>query len=271
MVAPFKGCAMRRSVMSYSSSLVATLALVSIADAEQGPQPVAANVGVYSEYVFRGLTQTNGKPAIQGGADYAHSSGLYAGTSLSNISWFSDTNAGNSSSLEWDLYGGVKHAWSSGFTADLGFLRYQYPGSYPALPAGIVEPNTSEAYAAVSWKWASLKYSYALSDIFGVADSKGGDYLDLTVTVLLNDTFSIAGHAGRQRYTGASTAAALAGTTNSALYNYDDYRATLTCVFAQGWSALLTYTHTNARDAGYTVLGKNIGDDQFVLGVTRSL
>jgi uncharacterized protein (TIGR02001 family) len=259
------------SVLRQSGSLVVALALGAIAHAGQAPQSVTANVGLYSQYVFRGLTQTNGKPAIQGGADYAHPSGLYAGTSLSNISWFSDTNAGNSSSLEWDLYGGVKHAWSGGFTSDLGFLRYQYPGSYPALPAGTVEPNTSEAYAAIGWKWASLKYSYALSDIFGVADSKGGDYLDLTLTVPLNDTFSIAGHAGRQRYTGASAAAAQAGTTNSALYNYDDYRATLTCAFAQGWSALVTYTHTNARDAGYTVLGKNIGDDQFVLGVTRNL
>jgi uncharacterized protein (TIGR02001 family) len=259
-----------RSALSQLGLLLVALALASIVRAEQGPPAVTANVDLYSQYVFRGLTQTNGKPAIQGGADYAHPDGLYAGTSLSNISWFSDTNAGNSSSLEWDLYGGVKHAWSGGFTSDLGLLRYQYPGSYPALPAGTVKPNTTEVYAAVGWKWVTLKYSYALTDIFGVADSSGGDYLDFTVTAPLNDTFSVAGHAGRQRYTGASAAAVLAGTTNSALYNYDDYRATLTCSFAPGWSALLTYTHTNARDAGYTVLGTNIGDDQVVLGVTHN-
>ena len=156
------------------------------------------------------------------------------------------------------------------FTFDLGYLRYEYPGSYPFLPAGTVEPHTDEAYGSIAWRWATLKYSYAFSDLFGVEDSEGSDYLDLTVSVPLNEQFSIAVHAGRQNFKGASTAARLSGTTNDALYSYDDYRATLTCAFAEGWSASLTYTHTNARDAGYTVLGKNIGDDQLVVGVWRS-
>ena len=86
----------------------------------------------------------------------------------------------------------------------------------------------------------------------------------------VNDRFAVTAHAARQGYTGASTAARLAGTTNDALYTYDDYRATLNYVFAQGWSVLLTYTHTNAKDEGYTVLGNNLGDDQVVLGVARS-
>ena len=58
---------------------------------------LTANIGLVSDYVFRGLTQTNGRPAIQGGIDYAHSSGFYVGTWLSNISWFADQNAGTRS------------------------------------------------------------------------------------------------------------------------------------------------------------------------------
>ena len=248
----------------------AALALAGAAGAEDSSQTLTANVGLYSQYVFRGLAQGNEKPAIEGGADYSHASGFYAGTWLSNVSWFSDTNAGNSNSLEWDLYGGFRKSWDTGFSADVGYLRYEYPGSYPALPAGTVKPNTDEVYTAVGWKWASLKYSYAFSNLFGVEDSEGSDYLDLTVTVPLNDRFTAALHAGLQNFRGASTYAQLQGTTNDALYSYEDYRATLTFTLGAGWSTSLTFTTTSAEDAGYTVLGKNIGDDQVVVGIART-
>ena len=58
-----------------------------------------ANVALYSQYIFRGLTQTNRRPALQGGFDYAHSSGFYAGVWGSNISWISDAAPGVSASL----------------------------------------------------------------------------------------------------------------------------------------------------------------------------
>jgi uncharacterized protein (TIGR02001 family) len=215
-------------------SLVTAMAMTSIAEAKEPAHSVTANVGVHSQYVYRGLSQTNEDPAIQGGADYTHSSGFYAGTWLSNVAWFSDTNAGTSNSLEIDLYTGFRKSWNNGLTADVGYLRYQYPGSYPSLPAGTVEPHTDEAYIAIGWKWATVKYSYAFSELFGVEDSEGSTYLDLTVTVPLDDQFSVTAHAAHQGFTGASTAARLAGTTNDALHTYDDYRATLSYAFAQG-------------------------------------
>src|ERR1035437_4409760 len=63
------------------------------AAAPASPHTFTGNVGLVSQYIFRGLTQTNAHPAIQGGADYSHASGFYAGTWLSNISWFTDQNA----------------------------------------------------------------------------------------------------------------------------------------------------------------------------------
>src|SRR5512145_3104795 len=69
---------------------------------------VTANVGLFSEYIFRGIAQTAGKPAVQGGFDYAHSSGVYAGVWGSNISWLEDFDAYTRSSLELDFYGGYK-------------------------------------------------------------------------------------------------------------------------------------------------------------------
>jgi uncharacterized protein (TIGR02001 family) len=260
---------MRKNSFGFAA-LLAIIAAPGPATAQESPHTLTTNVGLFSQYVFRGLAQTNERPAIQGGADYAHTSGFYAGTWLSNVSWFSDTNAGNSNSLEWDLYGGFRKSWDNGFSADAGYLRYEYPGSYDALPAGTVEPHTDEAYVAVGWKWATLKYSYAFSSLFGVEDSEGSDYLDLTVTVPLGERFTAVAHAGMQNFSGTSAYAALQGTTNDALYSYDDYRATLNYSLGDGWTASLTFTSTNAEDAGYTVLGKNIGDDQFVAGISRA-
>jgi len=85
-----------------NSLILAALAVPSLAmaaDAPASPHTVTANVGLTSDYIFRGISQTSGNPAIQGGIDYAHSSGFYAGVWGSNISWISDFNAGVSSSL----------------------------------------------------------------------------------------------------------------------------------------------------------------------------
>jgi len=63
------------------------------AAAAPAPEPdwtFTGNVGLYSQYVFRGISQTNEKPALQGGFDLGHKSGFYVGTWASNISWISD-------------------------------------------------------------------------------------------------------------------------------------------------------------------------------------
>jgi hypothetical protein len=62
----------------------------------------------------------------------------------------------------------------------------------------------------------------------------------------------------------------LQGTTNGDLYSYEDYRATINCSLGQGWAASLTYATTTAKDAGYMVLGKNLGDNQVVVGIART-
>ena len=66
------------------------------------------NFGIASQYVFRGLAQSGGRPVIQGGVDYATPSGVYAGTWLSPVRWVADSNAGVRSPIECDLYGGYR-------------------------------------------------------------------------------------------------------------------------------------------------------------------
>ena len=65
------------------------------AAAAPAPEPdwtFTGNVGLYSQYVFRGISQSRLHPALQGGVDYSHKSGFYVGTWASNISWLSDGN-----------------------------------------------------------------------------------------------------------------------------------------------------------------------------------
>lgn len=206
---------------------------------------VTGNVGLWSQYVFRGLTQTDKRPALQGGFDYAHASGVYAGLWGSNISWISDFNPAVSASLELDAYLGYKHALADDWSYDLGYLRYNYPGSYH----GATKADTDELYAALSWKWLTLKLSYSLGDTFGVAGARGTTYADLSAAIPLPHDLTLNLHAGRQAYRGS-----VAGVSNDQ-YSYSDWRAELAWAFAKDWAAGAGFTHTNAREATYTPVG----------------
>ena len=67
---------------------------------------ITGNVAMTSDYVFRGISQTDNQMAIQGGLDYAHESGIYVGTWASNVSPDFFNGAGNDPQIELDLYGG---------------------------------------------------------------------------------------------------------------------------------------------------------------------
>ena len=194
----------------HATMSVALLAAVGAAQAQTPATPAAppppehtvtANVGLYSEYLFRGIAQTAGKPAVQGGFDYAHVSGFYAGTWASNVSWLEDFGAYTRSSLEWDFYGGYKANFpDSDFFYDLGTLYYHYPGK---RNAGIVNADSWELYAGVGWKWVSGKFSYGLKDYFGARpnanadDTEGSWYLELNAAYPIEDTgFTVLAHVG---------------------------------------------------------------------------
>jgi uncharacterized protein (TIGR02001 family) len=238
--------------------LAASGAWMSTAHAQAAPPPMAApaftfsgNVGLYSQYVFRGLTQTDRKPALQGGFDVAHASGFYAGTWGSNISWLRDAGvAERGGSLEWDFYGGYKHAIDADSALDVGVLTYYYPGTYVA---GATRPDTTELYLAGSWRWVSLKYSHAVSNTFGVADSRNSRYVDLSANYPITDAFTLNAHIGRQIYAGGSN-----GSDNGDALDYTDWKLGVT--WSSGpWNLGAYYTDTNAKDAGYTIAGRNIG------------
>lgn len=199
------------------------------------------SVDIASDYIFRGLTQTNKKPALQAGIEFDHQSGFYVGGWGSNISWLSDLTAlgvGNvSSSLEIDAYAGYRTKFADTWGLDIGLYTYYYPGDYPG---GFTSPNTTEVYIAVSYAIASLKYSHTLTNLFGIADTKNSGYLDLSANWEFTPTWVLNGHVGRQRVDGFSTA------------SYTDWKLGVTKNFDGNWSIALAYLDTNADRSFYT-------------------
>jgi uncharacterized protein (TIGR02001 family) len=154
------------------------------------------NVGLASEYSYRGISQSDNGPALSGGIDFAHDSGFYVGTWASTIKWLEDTGLYTDSKVEVDLYGGFKFAVAPDLGLDVGVLRYQYPGDEVA---GITSPNTTEVYVAGTYKMVTLKYSRSTTNLFGWAGSKGSGYLEANASFELFDGYNLDLHVGQQK------------------------------------------------------------------------
>ncbi|MBU0602060.1 MAG: TorF family putative porin [Gammaproteobacteria bacterium] len=244
---------------------LAVPAITAHAEEAASPHTFSANVGLYSQYVFRGISQTNEDPAIQGGFDYEHASGFYIGTWASNISWLSDGGAYDSSSLEVDVYGGYRFNVTEDVGIDVGLLTYIYPGD---RAAGVTKADTTEGYVAASWKWLSMKYSYSFGDTFGVDDASGTWYLDLSASFPLTEKLSLDLHYGKQEFSGRTN-----GVSNDSFASFDDWKIGVSYALPQDFTVGLFYTDTSmnsAQEAFYTINGKFLGDGQTVVFVSKS-
>jgi uncharacterized protein (TIGR02001 family) len=268
---------MRKSLIT--TALLGALAAPSFvfaADAAPAPDlTVAYNVGVYSQYIIRGLTQTNHKPALQGGVDLTHSSGFYLGAWGSNISWLTDGQAGTAEtkyyksggSLELDLYGGYRHTFESigsGLGIDIGALQYWYPGKLDS--ANYADANTTELYGALSYGWLQAKYSQVVSDeAWGYGKvGTSGNKADGTYYAELNATIPVGELIGGDVLKGVTVLAHYArqdfdGTANE-VASYNDWKLGLQKSFDSGVNIGAYYTDTNAAKSSWTYAGKNIGD-----------
>ena len=279
--------------------------------------PIAANVTVTSNYIYRGLTQSNNKPAIQGGFDYAHESGFYVGNWNSSISWISDsyggsgygntqtpnTSAKNSvtAPVEMDFYAGFKKELiGEGFASDFGVLQYYYPTS--GLPQAVqssaslsnnglvssrqfvgINPSTTEVYAAQNFTAGSVtgfvKLSYAVTNLFGIYNSAGAMYPDLTANY---DTgwngITLNAHAGYQYVPNNQTQAVVGASSTSpaGTYNlsYADWKLGATKDFGGGLSGSVAYTGTTAAKVNNiyvyaTPLNGNQGRGAAIVSLTK--
>lgn len=219
----------------------------------------SGTLALTSDYLFRGISQTNQEPALQGGIEYAHDGGFYVGAWGSNVSWLSDYSSAAtpiSSSIELDVYAGWRGNLGESLKLDAGVYSYYYPGDYPH---GFVRPYTTEVYVGLSLGPAALKYYHSASNLFGFADSDGSGYLDASVNYEFSPGWLLNAHAGRQRVKGNSAA------------SYTDWKLGLTRNFAQGWSLALAYADTDAERAVYTnAYGNFLGRSTGTLTLTKA-
>jgi uncharacterized protein (TIGR02001 family) len=254
------------------ATLLALSALPSLAQTA-APAPdytLAGNLGIFSDYRFRGISQTNKKPAIQGGVDFAMKNGIYLGNWNSNI----DANMYSGANIEMDFYGGWKATFGD-FGLDLGGIYYYYPGSGNAAYAPFDwKVDNGELYIGGTWGPLALKYSYAVTDFFGVPDTKGAYYIALSGTHDFGNGFGVNASVGYQGglKTGAqgfsSCVTEIDGQVSCSI---TDYKIGGTYTI-DGWVLGLAYVSTN-RDltAGTaSITTRNISNGTALVSVSKS-
>lgn len=212
---------------------------------------ISFNAAVVSDYRFRGISQSRLEPALQLGADYAHTpTGLYVGTWASTIKWIKD--GGGDADIETNLYGGIAGDLPiDGLGYDVGVLRYYYPDNQLAPSA-----NTTEVYAKLTYGPAYVKYSHSTTNLFGFDDSKGSGYLDIGAEFGLPYDLTLNLHAGHQRI------------KNNSSDNYTDWLVGVSKEFAIG-TVSLAAVGTDS-DPVYTPQGKDTAKTGVVLSFSKS-
>lgn len=173
-----------RHLVVATGMAVAAMAMVPAAQAD-----VTGNIGVYSKYVLRGITNLpeNDNAAVQGGLDYSHSSGLYAGYWGSSLDYSNRTSEGSTSpkGFESDIYGGYKFDVGP-VKLNLGAIYYAYTqitdadGVEGVIAAGIGPVTVGAKILASDVTWGNkgdtyltVDYSQALPSDFTFAASFG--------------------------------------------------------------------------------------------------
>ena len=249
--------------------LVAVGAMPTFALAEDAPaaSPITYNIGLVSDYRYRGISQSKLHPALQGGIDYAQGP-IYVGTWASTVDWVKDTgkaaglDSGNAP-VEWDLYGGTKgDIIKDTLSYDVGVLAYVYLGQ-KFHNVGLSNPDTGEFYGALTYGVFTAKVSISATPLFGVPKSKGSQYYDLSANFDLGSGFSLTPDAAYQNITGS--------VAKAADLSYADYSLTLGKDFGKGLSVSLQVVATDAKKADYqTSTGKFTGRTGVVAGVKYS-
>jgi uncharacterized protein (TIGR02001 family) len=232
---------------------------VTLAEEAKPDWTITGNAGLYSDYRFRGFTQTGYEPAFQGGFDVAHTSGFYVGNWNSNV----ESGLYRGASLEMDLYGGYKYNLGP-VALDAGLLHYYYPSSNKNGNKGVKQ---TEIYLGTGYDIFSAKLSYGFTNFFGLGDgtsinTKGNYYLDLGIAKDLGNGWGVSGHYGYQYVKHGKDAGLVAN-------NVSDYRVGATKDLS-GWTAGAALVATSKKDFALTAAGKDGGKTGIVLSLGKT-
>ena len=218
--------------------------------AQDSPHTVSANVTIASDYLYRGQSQTDNSPTIQGGFDYGHELGMYLGTWASNVSFTDDA-------AEVDFYGGYGGELASGLAYDFTIIYYWYPGTTRTSDGeNFLEFGPSLSYTFGGDFEPSLGVGVLYSDNWSFNSDTGWYYYaDLGFT-LPND-FGLGFHIGRQSIKDE----AAWGTPDWTEYNVSLSKSIMGLDFA------VTYSDTDLSEAD-CFGGGNICDSQFVFSIS---
>lgn len=196
--------------MSRSRKPMLLLALPAVlvaqaAIAQDNGAQVTGNIALVGDYLFRGISQAWGQPALQSGVD-VNAGRWHVGAWTSNVSRDSYPGSG----IELDLFGDVGLFQQDDWSARFGLYGYLYPGANldnAQPPLGSRALDTLEANLSLTWQNWTLKYSRALTDYFGAdveqgyrGSTRGTQYLQLDGTIPLGKQWSLAPHLGYTDY-----------------------------------------------------------------------
>ncbi len=267
-----------------------------VAPAAAEPAPaytLTYNLGLYSHYMFRGIEFSDG-PALQGGIDWAHSSGFYLGTWASNLdpaSYGQNKAIGSDGDhVETDFYAGYAHTFQNGVGVNVLGNYYAYLEGKKAHNFDDATNltgdhkhriNSFEASIALSYSYFTYTYFYIPTNYYGLdktdnnfnriknGDTDGADYNELKVAYPLPfGGLTLGAKVGYQHTPG------LEGSEG-------DYAIGLTRNFSmpgagkatEGWSANATYTSTFAvQNQGFyaSTEGRDTNESQLTFYIKRS-
>jgi uncharacterized protein (TIGR02001 family) len=180
---------MQFKAILFAATAAAAVALAGTASAQSAPVP-SFNVGIANDYVFRGVSQTNGDIQVFGGADLAVGQ-FYVGT------WASNVDFGDSTDAEIDFYAGFKPTIGA-VSMDFGVIYYGYIGAPTGSEYGNFEFKAAGSVPAGPGSiGAAMFYS---PDGFGAAED--ALYYEVNTSFPLTEQLSIGGALGRQTFDG---------------------------------------------------------------------
>ena len=237
-------------------SMMFSTGLVSQAQAEDAnflPGSFSGTFGIVSEYRFRGVTQSDEHPALQGSFDWSHEKGYYLGVWGSNV----DFGDGDNASTEFDIYGGVAREYY-GINIDLGFVYYTYPGANDSLNYDFFEYRAALGY---EWELLSLSGSvnYSPQNYAGSGDST---YMSYDAEVPLLHGIGLSAHVGRQWLTDA---AKFGVGSSDPTRDYVDWSVGLG-YSTHGFDLSVTYVDTDLKTADIA----DGADETAIFGISRS-